>query len=150
MVIGGNGDSIYKRLMRAIGRADLADDPELAHNPGRVKREAEIDAAIAHWCSGLDCAQVLAIMESAEVPAGPIYSVADQFDDPHFQARGLFEAFQVNGNPLVIPAIAPHLESTPGRTDWTGPAIGAHNAEIFDELGLDATQQAALRAQGVI
>ena len=150
VVIGGNGDSIYKRLMRAIGRSDLADDPALAHNPGRVEREAEIDAAIAHWCGGLDVAQVLQIMERAEVPAGPIYSVADQFDDPHFQARGLFEAFEVNGKPLTIPAIAPRLGSTPGRTDWTGPAIGAHNAEIFAQLGLDAAQQAQLRQQGVI
>ncbi len=150
VVIGGNGDSIYKRLMHAIGRSDLADDPELAHNPGRVVREAEIDAAIAHWCGGLDGAQVLAMMEKAEVPAGPIYSVADQFDDPHFRARGLFEAFQVNGKPLSIPAIAPRLDATPGRTDWTGPAVGAHNAEIFAELGLDAALQAELRLQGVI
>lgn len=150
VVIGGNGDSIYKRLMRAIGRADLADDPALAHNPGRVVREAEIDAAIAHWCGGLASAQVLQIMETAEVPAGPIYSVADQFEDPHFRARGLFEEFQVNGKSLTIPALVPRLESTPGRTDWTGPAIGAHNAEIFAELGLDAAQQDALRAQGVI
>jgi crotonobetainyl-CoA:carnitine CoA-transferase CaiB-like acyl-CoA transferase len=150
VVIGGNGDSIYKRLMHAIGRADLAEDPQLAHNPGRVEREGEIDGAIAHWCSGLACAQVLAIMAQAEVPAGPIYSVADQFDDPHFRARGLFEEFPVNGKPLAIPAIAPRLTATPGRTDWTGPAVGAHNAEIFAELGLDAAEQAALARDGVI
>lgn len=151
VVIGGNGDSIYRRLMIAIGRQDLADDPELAHNPGRVRREAEIDAAIGHWCAGLPQERVLAILEGARVPAGPIYSVADMFDDPHYRARGLFESVTVDGRELVIPAIAPRLADTPGRTDWSGPAVGAHNGEIFGELlGLSASEQAALQQQQVI
>jgi len=151
VVIGGNGDSIYKRLMRAIGRADLADDPQLAHNPGRVAREAEIDSAIAHWCAGIDCAQVMALLDVAEVPVGPIYSVADMFDDPHFRARGLFERFEVNGKPLDIPAVLPRLTATPGRTDWTGPAVGSHNAEVFGGLlNLSADQQSQLQRDGVI
>jgi crotonobetainyl-CoA:carnitine CoA-transferase CaiB-like acyl-CoA transferase len=150
VVIGGNGDSIFKRLMNAIGRSDLGEDPELAHNPGRVKREGEIDGAIAHWCSGLTSDQVLAIMERAEVPAGPIYSVADQFTDPHFEARGLFERFPVNGRELTIPAIAPRLSATPGRSDWTGPALGAHNAEVFAQLGLGEAELAELARAGVI
>ncbi len=134
VVIGGNGDSIFQRLMRAIGRADMADNPELAHNPGRVKNEIEIDAAIAHWCEGLNSAQAIALLDAVQVPVGPIYSVADMFEDPHFRARELFEEFVVNDKPLTIPAIAPRLSETPGRTDWTGPAIGSHNAEIFGTL----------------
>ena len=151
VVIGGNGDSIYRRLMRAIGRADLADASDLAHNPGRVLRETEIDVAIAHWCAGIDSAQVIALLEIAEVPVGPIYSVADMFTDPHFRARGLFEEFEVNGKKLEIPALLPRLADTPGRTDWTGPAIGAHNDEIFSGLlGLSVHQQQQLRSAGII
>jgi crotonobetainyl-CoA:carnitine CoA-transferase CaiB-like acyl-CoA transferase len=96
VVIGGNGDSIFKRLMTAIGRADMADDPTLARNPGRVVREREIDAAIAHWCAGLDSKAVIGLLEKVQVPVGPIYNVADMFADPHFRARGLFEEFTVN------------------------------------------------------
>lgn len=151
VVIGGNGDSIFKRLMTAIGRADLAEDPQLAHNPGRVEHETEIDAAIGHWCAGIDAARAIALLESAQVPVGPIYSVADMFEDPHFRARGLFEEFEVNGKPLTIPALLPRLEKTPGRTDWTGPAVGSHNAEIFSGwLGLEEAERAALAEAGVI
>ncbi|MFT3929054.1 MAG: CaiB/BaiF CoA-transferase family protein [Spongiibacteraceae bacterium] len=151
VVIGGNGDSIYKRLMHAIGRADLGDDPELAHNPGRVIREREIDAAIAHWCAGINSTQVIALLDNAQVPVGPIYSVADMFEDPHFQARELFEEFTVNDKKLAIPAMVPRLTETPGRTDWTGPAIGSHNDEIFAELlGLSAARQQQLKASGII
>jgi crotonobetainyl-CoA:carnitine CoA-transferase CaiB-like acyl-CoA transferase len=151
VVIGGNGDSIFKRLMGTIGRADMAADEDLAHNPGRVKREREIDDAIAHWCTGLNSAQVIALLDGAQVPVGPIYNVADMFEDPHFHARGLFEEFQVNGKPLTIPAMLPRLTATPGRTDWTGPAVGSHNVEIFSQLlGLDAVEMATLHASGVI
>lgn len=151
VVIGGNGDSIYKRLMRTIGRADLADAPDLAHNPGRVKRESEIDGAIAHWCAGIDSVQVIALLDTAAVPVGPIYNVADMFDDPHFRARGLFEEFEVNGKKLEIPALLPRLADTPGRTDWTGPAVGSHNREVFGKLlQLSDAEQETLRAAGII
>ena len=151
VVIGGNGDSIFKRLMHTIGRADMAADEDLAHNPGRVQREREIDDAISHWCTGLNSAQVIALLDGAQVPVGPIYNVADMFEDPHFHARGLFEEFQVNGKPLTIPAMLPRLTATPGRTDWTGPAVGSHNVEIFSQLlGLDAVEMATLHASGVI
>jgi crotonobetainyl-CoA:carnitine CoA-transferase CaiB-like acyl-CoA transferase len=151
VVIGGNGDSIFKRLMTTIGRADMADNPELARNPGRVVHEREIDAAIAHWCAGLDSSTVIIMLDNAQVPVGPIYNVAEMFDDPHFQARGLFEKFTVNDKPLTIPALMPRLTDTPGRTDWTGPAIGSHNAEIFGELlRLSAAEQAQLAQQGII
>ncbi len=151
VVIGGNGDSIFKRLMEATGRADLAADPRLTHNEGRVAHEAEIDAALSAWAASLDSGQALAILEQAQVPSGPIYSVADMLADPHFQARGLFEQVEIDGKPLKIPAIAPKLTATPGRTDWPGPNLGAHNQEVFqDLLGLDSARLDALRERGVI
>ncbi len=151
VVIGGNGDSIYKRLMHTIGRADLGDDPELAHNPGRVKREREIDGAISHWCAGINSAQVIALLDTAQVPVGPIYSVADMFDDEHFRARGLFEEFIVNDKPLTIPAMSPRLSETPGHTEWTGPPIGSHNEEIFTQLlNLGENERKSLAEQGII
>lgn len=151
VVIGGNTDSIFVRLMSAIGRPDLADDPRLARNPGRVEHEAEIDAAIAAWAQAQTVTEVLAALDRAEVPAGPIYSVADMFDDAHFKARGLFESVEINGRPLRVPAIAPRLERTPGSTHWPGPALGSANAEILGELlGFSAAELDALRREGAI
>ncbi|HKK23405.1 MAG TPA: CaiB/BaiF CoA-transferase family protein [Pseudohaliea sp.] len=151
VIIGGNGDSIFKRLMTVAGRPDMAADPALADNAGRVRQEAAIDAALAEWCGGLTAAEVIAQLEAARVPVGPIYSVADMVSDPHFQARGLFETVEVDGEPLKIPAIMPRLEGTPGRTDWPGGGVGSHNGEILGGvLGLSEAEQAALRAEGVI
>ncbi|HXH03300.1 MAG TPA: CaiB/BaiF CoA-transferase family protein [Candidatus Competibacteraceae bacterium] len=151
VIIGGNGDSIYRRLMEAAGRPDLAHDPRLADNAGRVQHQAEIDTALAEWTAGLESVEVLRILEAAEVPAGPIYSVADMFVDPHFQARGLFEQVEIDGRPLKIPAILPRLDATPGRTDWPGPKLGQHNAEIYGgRLGLSAAELEELQRQGVI
>lgn len=144
VIIGGNGDSIFKRLMEAAGRQDMADDPRLAHNPGRVEHEAEIDAAISHWCSQHNAADLLAQLETARVPAGPIYTVADIFSDPQYQARGLLESVTINGKPLTLPAFAPHLNATPGQTRWVGPALGEHNREVLGELlGLSDAELAA-------
>lgn len=151
VIIGGNGDSIFKRLMQAAGRPDMADDARLASNAGRVEHEADIDAALTDWCAGLPSEQVLAILEDARVPAGPIYSAADMVADPHFQARGLFEQVEINGKPLKIPAILPRLTGTPGRTQWPGPEVGAHNEDILKrELGLSDEEYAALQQQGVL
>jgi crotonobetainyl-CoA:carnitine CoA-transferase CaiB-like acyl-CoA transferase len=151
VIIGGNGDSIYKRLMNAMGRPDLADDPRMANNAGRVVHEKELDAAISAWTGSLTAQQVLAILEKADVPSGPIYSVVDMMRDPHFRARGLFEEVQVNGQPLTIPAMMPFLSETPGRTEWPGPQIGAHNGEVLEGLlGLSAAELAGLRQDGVI
>jgi crotonobetainyl-CoA:carnitine CoA-transferase CaiB-like acyl-CoA transferase len=151
VIIGGNGDSIFKRLMEAAGRADMANDPRLTHNAGRVEHEQEIDAALSAWTATLDSEVVLARLEEAQVPAGPIYSVADMLQDPHFQARGLFESVEVNGKPLKIPAILPKLSATPGKTQWPGPAVGSHNQAVFEELlGLDQDEIDRLQAQGVI
>lgn len=151
VIIGGNGDSIYQRLMRAAGRPELADDPRLAHNAGRVAHEAEIDAALTAWTAQHDSGEILRRLAAADVPAGPIYSAAEMLADPHFQARGLFEQVEIDGKPLKIPAIPPFLSDTPGATDWPGPALGAHNAAVYGGLlGLSAAEQEALRVAGVI
>ena len=151
VVIGGNGDSIFRRLMEGIGRQDLADDPQLARNAGRVQREAEIDAAIGGWCAARPSTAVLALMDGKRVPAGPIYNVEDMFADPHFRARGLFERVEIDGKPLEIPALMPRLQGTPGGTEWPGPAVGSHTDAVLGEvLGMGAAAIAALRADGVI
>ena len=152
VIIGGNGDSIFQRLMLAIGRADLAQDPRLAHNPGRVTHEAEIDIAIETFTRQHDYAHVFAVLEAAEVPAGPIHSIADIARDPQYLARGMFEQVQLpDGRPLKIPAVVPKLSATPGSTEWIGPPLGAHNQEVYEGLlGLTGAQCDALRADKVI
>jgi len=151
VIIGGNGDSIYRRLMKVAGRSDLADDPRLARNAGRVEHQEEIDGAIAKWTADLTVEQVLAALEEARVPAGPIYNVADMLEDPHFQARGLFEEVEAGGKPLKIPAILPKLSETPGATEWAGPPLGSHNSEILGGLlGLSDRELDELREKGVV
>jgi formyl-CoA transferase len=135
IIIGGNGDSIFQRLMRAAGRADLASDPRLADNPGRVKHEAEIDAAISAFTMQHDYDDVLTMLQEADVPAGPIYSIADIARDPQYVARNMFESITLpDGKPLKVPAVVPKLSETPAKTEWRGPALGEHNREVYGEL----------------
>jgi crotonobetainyl-CoA:carnitine CoA-transferase CaiB-like acyl-CoA transferase len=151
IVIGANGDSIFRRLCEAMGRADMAVDPRFTNNAGRVEHEAEIDSAIAAWCQTLESAAALQVLAEARVPAGPIFSVADMFEDEHYRARGLFEEVTVGGVPLKIPALIPKLSATPGRTDWPGGEVGAFNQEVYGEmLGLDSAELERLRAGGII
>jgi len=151
VIIGGNGDSIFQRLMRTAGRPEMATDPRLADNAGCVGHEAEIDAAIAAWTASKDAADVLQQLAAAAVPAGPIYSVVDMMHDPHFHARGLFQEVEVDGKRLKIPAIPPFLSATPGSTTWPGPAVGAHNREILGGmLGFSDAALEALQREGVI
>jgi len=151
VVIGGNGDSIFKRLMEAAGRSDMAENPAMADNAGRVEHEAEIDEALALWCAAHSSAHVINTLEDVRVPVGPIYSVEDMMTDPQYLARGMFEQVEINGEPLKIPAILPRLEGTPGRTDWPGGDIGSHNDEVLrDILQLDDDQIGILRGDGVI
>ncbi|NCF77576.1 MAG: CoA transferase [Proteobacteria bacterium] len=152
VVIGGNGDSIYVRLMTAIGRDDLANDPRLAGNPGRVTHQKLIDGAIAAWADTLTSAEVIQIMEAADVPVGAIFNIADAFDDPHYQARGMFEhvAVPTLDQPLAIPAILPKLTGTPGSTEWPGGEVGSHTDELLQSLGLNAERIAYLRENGIV
>jgi crotonobetainyl-CoA:carnitine CoA-transferase CaiB-like acyl-CoA transferase len=151
VVIGANSEPVYRRLMSAVGRLDLADDPELQSNAGRVPRQAELDAAIAAWTRTLPAAEVIDRLAAAAVPAGPVNSVADMLEDPHFQSRGLFEEVEAAGRPLKIPALAPKLSATPGRTDWPGPALGAHNREILGGLlGLTEAELETLADLGAV
>jgi formyl-CoA transferase len=151
LVVAGNGDAIFKRLMQAIGRMDLAGDPALARNEGRVKRTAEIDEAIQAWCSGRPIGEALAALQAADVPVSRIYSVRDMFADPQFAARAMIEQQQLpDGTPLKVPAVVPKLSATPGGTAWLGPRLGEHTDEILARLGHDPATIASLREQGVI
>lgn len=151
IVIAGNGDAIFKRLMLAMGRIDLAGDLELARNDGRVRRTEEIDAAIQAWCDTLDIDSALAVLKAADVPAGKIYSVRDMMSDPQFIARDMFEQHHfADGTPVKLPAISPKLSATPGRTQWIGPTLGQHNDEVLRSLGYGDDDIAALRADGVL
>jgi len=151
IIIGGNGDSIFKRLMTVAGREDMANDPALENNAGRVKHEKEIDDALAAWTSTVDGQEIIRQLEEVRVPVGPIYSVRDIMEDPQYQARDMIESVEIDGKPLKIPAIAPRLAETPGRTDWPGPSLGAHNEEVLSGLlGMDQDAINALRDKGVV
>jgi crotonobetainyl-CoA:carnitine CoA-transferase CaiB-like acyl-CoA transferase len=151
IVVGGNGDAIYRRLMAAIGRPDLGEDPALAHNDGRVARAGQIDAAIDDWCRQRSIGEALEVLEGAQVPASRVYSVADMFADPQFTARGMIERFDMaDGTPLRVPGIVPKLSATPGATRWLGPALGQHTDEVLGQLGLAPSQIDELRRDGAI
>jgi len=151
IIIGANGDSIFKRLCDEMGRPDMGADPRFADNAGRVEHEPEIDAAITEWTGALDSATALQLLEEAVVPSGPIYSVVDMLEDEHFKARGLFEEVEYNGKKLKIPGMVPKLSETPGRTDWPGAEVGAFNEEILGGLlGMSAEERTKLAEQGII
>ena len=151
IVIAGNGDAIFKRLMSAIGRDDMANDPQLANNAGRVPRTQEIDEAIQTWCSTQRISAALALLQAADVPVSKIYSVRDMLQDPQFLARQMFEQHLFNdGTPIKLPAVTPKLSETPGGTRWIGPALGEHTDEVLTALGYSAEQIAALREDGVL
>jgi crotonobetainyl-CoA:carnitine CoA-transferase CaiB-like acyl-CoA transferase len=151
IVIAGNGDAIFKRLMLAMGRIDMAGDPQLARNDGRVPRSAEIDAAIQAWCGAHTIDSALAILQAADVPAGKIYSVRDMMTDPQFLAREMFEQHHfADGTPVKMPAITPKLSATPGATRWLGPSLGQHTDEVLTELGYSADMIAEWRRERVL
>ncbi len=150
VVIGGNGDSIFIRLMQAIGRSDIGTDPACADNKGRVQHQARIDKAIDTWTRAHTAAQVMASLEAVDVPVGLIYSIEDAVHDPHYQARGMFETVDTPSGALDIPAILPKLELTPGRTDWAGPEVGVDTDTVLGQLGLGADEIARLRSNGDI
>lgn len=151
VVIAGNSDAIFRRLMRVVGRPDLADDPALASNDGRVRSNALLDAAIAAWTSERSMDEILARLDAADVPAGRIYSVADIVDDPHYAAREMILPTELPGDVTVkMPGIAPKLSDTPGAVRWPGPTLGQHTDEVLTGLGLQAGDIAELRRSGTV
>ena len=151
VIVAGNSDGIYRRLMTTIERPDLADDPALRHNDGRVAQTARIDAAIAEWTGRHSLDHVLAALDAADVPCGRIYTAADIHRDPQYAARDMIATHALpDGSPIDLPGIVPKLSQTPGRTRWVGPALGEHTVEVLTELGFDAEGIAALRSDGVI
>lgn len=151
VVLGANSDGPFRRLMIAIGRADLADDPRMSRDDGRSEHMAEIDDAITAWSTTQSQADALAVLESAEVPSGPILSIAEIARDPHYLARGMFERVVLpDGTPLAVPRITPQLSRTPATATTAGPELGAHNDEVWRALGLSDAELADLRARGIV
>ena len=151
ITIGANGDAIFRRLMLAMGRADLADDPTLADNAGRDMRRDELYALIDHWVASQNETEVLAALSAAEVPASRIYSATDMFADPQFLAREMLQSVKLpDGRDCRMPGIVPKLSQTPGTTDWIGPTLGEHTDSVLATLGYDSAQIAALRETGAI
>jgi crotonobetainyl-CoA:carnitine CoA-transferase CaiB-like acyl-CoA transferase len=150
VAISGNGDGIFRRLMQAIGRDDMAGDPALARNDGRVQHSERIDDAISAWTGRHGLSQVLDALEAAAVPAGRIYTAADIVQDPHYQARGMIEKHRLpDGQPIDLPGIVPKLSATPGGTRWVGPALGEHTEQVLASIGVDGGQFKALRERGI-
>ena len=151
VVIGANGDSIFRRMMTAIGRDDLGNDPQLARNDGRALRSDELDAVIQDWCGSHDLAEVLAALDGAGVPAGKIYDIADIVADVHFRARGMIEEARLgDGRTMKIPGVVPKLSETPGKTRWLGPRLGEHTDQVLVGLGYDQRQIEQLKNRGVV
>ncbi|MDB5926435.1 MAG: CoA-transferase [Betaproteobacteria bacterium] len=151
VIIGANNDSIFKRLMIAIGREDLANDTSLASNAGRVPRARELDEAIEIWTRQHDLNRVLGALERAEVPSGRVYDPEDIVNDAHYAARNMIEKWQLpDGTPVKIPGVVPKLSATPGATRWLGPKLGEHNTEVLASLGYSAEQQENLKQRGII
>jgi formyl-CoA transferase len=151
VLIAGNADSLFRRLMSAIGREDLRDDPALARNDGRAAQMERIDAAIAQWTARFTQNEVLEKMQQAEVPAGRIYSAADIAADPHYAARGMIERITASdGEPLAVPGIVPKLSATPGSLRRAAPKLGEHTEEVLQELGFSQEEIHSLKEKRIV
>ena len=151
VLIAGNGDSIFKRLMAVIGRDDLAHDPALADNAGRVVRVAEIDAAISVWTATRPITEVLDLLGGARVPAGKVYTAKDIAEDPHYRARDMILAQSTrDGYDVEVPGVVPKLLGTPGTVRTSAPGLGDDTDGVLRELGLSEPDIAALRDKGVV
>ena len=150
VLVAGNGDSIFKRLMGLIGRTDLANDSALENNDGRVARVAELDQAIGTWAKTKTTNQALQLLDSVAVPAGKIYTIADIANDPHYKARGNIQAIQMpDGSKLDVPGVIPNLSRTPGSIKTLAPNIGENTDEILRSIGLTEAQLASLKERGI-
>jgi len=151
VLIAGNGDSIFRRLMSAIGRDDLGNDPALADNAGRVKRVDELDAAIEAWALQRPSEQVLAVLGEAKVPAGRVYTAKDIVEDPHYRARDMILTQRTrDGYEVDVPGIVPKLLGTPGRVRSSAPRLGDDTDAVLGEIGFSANDVAALRGRKVV
>ena len=149
--IGANGDAIFKRFMLIIGREDLANDPQLSSNDGRDERRDELYGVIDRWVASQSLERVLEQLSAAQVPASRIFSAEDMFSDPQFLAREMFlQAKLPDGKAFKMPGIVPKLSDTPGSAEWVGPELGAHNNEVLNNLGYDASAIAHLKLTGAI
>ena len=150
VLVAGNGDSIFKRLMKLIGRDDLGNDPQLENNEGRVKRVVELDAAIGEWAKTVSTDKAVEALDSVAVPAGRIYTVADIANDPHYRARENIQTIKMqDGSSLEVPGVLPKLSRTPGSIKTLAPNIGQNTDEILQEIGLNESQIASLKERGV-
>jgi formyl-CoA transferase len=151
VLIAGNGDGIFRRLMDMIERPDLRDDPALAHNDGRVSQVAMLDAAIGEWAAQRSLEAALDALNGARIPAGKIYDIADIASDPHYRARDMILDAQLpDGTPVQLPGIVPKLSATPGALPNPAPALGQHTDAVLEGLGIGAAQREAWRAAGII
>ena len=151
VLVAGNGDSIFKRLMATIGRQDLADDPQLADNAGRVARIAEIDAVIGGWTRSQSVQAVMDQLAAARVPAGKVYTAKDIAEDPHYRARGVIEKVRsADGLEVDVPGIIPKLSGNPGAIHARGPTLGEHTDAVLNQAGLTAEDITALKAKGIV
>lgn len=151
VLVAGNGDSIFKRLMTTIGRDDLGSAPDLADNAGRVARVAEIDAAIGAWTNGKTVQQVMDALAAARVPAGKVYTARDIAEDPHYRARDMIlRQATRDGDTVEVPGIVPKLSATPGTVRASAPHVGDDTESVLREMGLSSEQIAALRDKEII
>ena len=151
VLVAGNGDSIFKRLMTTIGRDDLGTAPDLADNAGRVARVAEIDAAIGAWTDGKTVQQVMDALAAARVPAGKVYTARDIAEDPHYRARDMIlRQATRDGDTMEVPGIVPKLSATPGTVRASAPHVGDDTDSVLREMGLSSEQIAALRDKEII
>jgi formyl-CoA transferase len=150
-LIAGNGDSIFRRLMVLIGRDDLANDPALADNAGRVARVAELDEVIGRWTKDRTVDEVMAALDAASVPAGRIYTVEDIAKDPHYQARGMLEKVRMDdGTELTVPGVVPKLSRSPGARDRVAPRLGQDTVSVLNDIGLSPEQIRQLIDRGIV
>ena len=151
VLIAGNGDSIFKRLMDTIGRSDLGTMADLASNAGRVARVAELDQAIEAWTQLRRVNDVLAILGAARIPAGKVYTAKDIDEDPHYRARDMILRQRTrDGCELDVPGIVPKLLGTPGTVRSSAPKLGDDTDTVLNEMGFSRDDIAALRGKGVI
>jgi formyl-CoA transferase len=151
VLIAGNGDSIFKRLMALVGRNDLGDDPKLARNPGRVQHMEAIDGAIAAWTAERSLEDALTLLGEARVPAGKVFTVKDIVENDHYHARDMLRKIQLkDGSSLMVPGVVPKLSVTPGDFEGGGPELGEHTLSVLQSMGLQQSQLDGLRAKGVI